>query len=72
MAYRIFERQKKGEVTSRDEHIAAIREEWDRIEYGPAESESGRKWIGINAWVEKWGRVCQDVIDKDGWDSKYM
>ena len=29
-------------------------------------------WWGINYWADKLGDVCDEVIEQDGFDTKYM
>lgn len=71
MHYRIWTRAKRGEINSREEHLEAILDEWDKIEFEPAVRD-GRNWIGINGYVAKWGQVCREVVAEDGFDTKYM
>ena len=33
---------------------------------------NGRRWPGINWWVDKWGDICREVQEEDGWDTNYM
>ena len=69
--YRIWTRAKRGEINSREQHLEAILDEWDKIEFEPAVRD-GRNWIGINGYVAKWGQVCREVVAEDGFDTKYM
>ena len=47
-----------------------IREEWDMLAFDGSQEALG--WKGINYWADKLGDVCDEVIEQDGFDTKYM
>ena len=51
--------------------IRVIKEEWEGIGF-EEQYCNGRRWPGINWWVDKWGDICREVQEEDGWDTKYM
>ena len=70
ISVRIYER--RGEISSMDDHKRIITEEWDQLEFEPAE-RNGRRWVGINALcTELFPKVLDEVIHKKGWNTRYM
>ena len=48
-----------------------IMEEWDRLAFHDSQYEEDG-WIGINGYVDKWKTILEEVVEADGWDTRWM
>ena len=72
IAYRCMARWRHGDIQTRKDYIRVIKDEWDKLEFEET-TRDGRVWKGINWYVENWNdKVLAEVIERKGWDTKYM
>jgi len=60
-----------AEINSFEDMQRVIIEEWEGLEFDENPNNKNG-WHGINYMVDKFEKICTEVKDKNGWDTKYI
>jgi len=64
-------KRRAGEIKNEADFERVIMEEWDRLAFDDSQYEEDG-WIGINGYVDKWKTILEEVVEADGWDTRWM